>query len=105
MWPSSIRPSLSSEDREVKRKLVKCSPRSYSELIKSDIIGPSGAKTSRPSSLRPSQYFVMKPSREELQAQVEFLAKKKRSVKRKVPDTTPPPPPRAAMRLEARSRS
>ena len=101
MWPSGIRPSLSSKDREVKRKLVKCSSRTYSELIKSDIPGPSGVKSSRPSSLRLSQSFVMKPSREELQAQVEFLAKKKRSVKRKVPAT----PLRAAMRLEARSRS
>ena len=69
----------------MKRKLVKCSSRTYFKLIRSDIRGPSGAKSSRPSSLRPSQSFVMKPSREELQAQVEFLAKKKRSVKRKVP--------------------
>ena len=84
MWPSGTLPSLSSEDREVKRKLVKCSSWTYSELIRSDIRGPSGAKSSRPSSLRPSQSFVIKPSREELQAQVEFLAKKKRSVKRKV---------------------
>ena len=87
MRPSGIRPSLSSEDEEVKRKLVKCSPRTYSELIRSDISRPSGAKSSRPSALRPSQSSVMKPSREELQARVEFLAKKKRSAKRKVPAT------------------
>ena len=62
VWPSGIHPSLSSEDREVKQKFVKCSPRTYSELIKSDIPGPSGAKSSRPSSLRPPQSFVMKPS-------------------------------------------
>ena len=49
MWPSDIRPSLSSEDEEVKRKLVKCIPRTYSELIRSDIPGPFGAKPSRPS--------------------------------------------------------
>ena len=30
VWPLGIRPSLNSEDREVKRKLVKCSPRTYS---------------------------------------------------------------------------
>ena len=68
----------------MKKKFVKCIPRKYSELIRSDIPGPSGAKSSQPSTLRPSQSSVMKPSREELQALVEFLAKKKRSAKRKV---------------------
>ena len=84
MRPSGIRPSLSSEDEEVKRKLVKCSPWTYSKLIRPDIPRSSGAKSSRPSALRPSQSSIMKPSREELQAQVEFLVKKKRSAKRKV---------------------
>ena len=80
----------------MKRKLVKCSPQTYSKLIRSDIPGPSGAKpsrpfepsgakSSRPSALRPPQSSIMKPYREELQAEVEFLAKKKRSSKRKVP--------------------
>ena len=46
VWPSGICPSLNFEDEEVKRKLVKCSPRTYSELIRSDIPGPSGAKPS-----------------------------------------------------------
>ena len=69
----------------MKRKLVKCSPWTYSELIRSDIPRPYGAKSSRPSTLRPSQSSVMKPSREELQARVKFLVKKKRSVKHKVP--------------------
>ena len=68
----------------MKRKLVKCSSRTYSELIRSEIPRPSGAKSSRPSALRPSQSSVMKTSREELQARVEFLVKKKRSAKRKV---------------------
>ena len=79
----------------MRRKLFKCSTWTYSELIRSDIPGPSGAnssrpsepsgvKSSRPSILRPSQSSIMKPSREELQARVEFLAKKKRSAKRKV---------------------
>ena len=69
----------------MKQKLVKCSPRMYSELIRSDIPRPSGAKSSRHFALRPSQSSVMKPSREELQARFEVLAKKKRSAKRKVP--------------------
>ena len=85
MRSSGVHPGLSSEDEEVKRKLVKCSPRMYSELIRLYIPGPSGTKSSRPSTLRPSQSSVMKPSQEELQVRVEFLAKKKRSAKRKVP--------------------
>ena len=39
-----VRPSLSLEDEEVKRRLVKCHPWAYSKLIRSDIPGPSGAK-------------------------------------------------------------
>ena len=79
----------------MKRKLVKCSPQTYFELIRSNIpkpsgakpsqpSEPSGAKSSRPSALRPSQSSVMKPSRKEIQARVEFLTKKKRSAMRKV---------------------
>ena len=73
----------------------------YSELIRSDIPEPFGVNPSQPSALRPSLSFVMKPSCEgpsvvkptweELQARVESLAKKKRSVKRKAQA-----PPRAA---------
>ena len=77
MLPSGIRPGLSSEDEEVKRKLVKCRPKTYFELIRSNILGPSGAepsqlpgpsgvKLSRPSALGPPQSSVMKPSREDL---------------------------------------
>ena len=80
----------------MKRKLVKCRLRTYSELIRLDIPGPFGATPSRPprpsgmklslpSTLGPPQSSVMKPSREEFQARVEFLAKKKRSAKCKVP--------------------
>ena len=55
-----IRPDLSIEDRVVKRKLAKCLPRAYSELIRSDIPGSSGSKSSHPATLRPSPPSVMK---------------------------------------------
>ena len=93
MRSSGIRPDLSPEDREVKRKLAKCLPRAYSELIRSDIPGSSGSKSSRPPTLRPSPPSVMKFSHErppvvkltkgELQALVETLSRRPRSVKRK----------------------
>ena len=93
VWSSGTRPGLSPEDEEVKRKLAKCRQRVYSELIRSDILGSSGVSPSRSSASRLSLPFVMKtsregpsvvkPTREELQARVESLAKKKRSVKRK----------------------
>ena len=103
-WPSGARPDLSPEDEEVKWKLVKCASRAYSELIRSDIPGPSGARPARLRFLRPYPISVMKPSlppvsksssssvlepfmakptRGELQALLEVLAKKKRNVKRK----------------------
>ena len=94
MRSSGIRPDLSPEDGVVKRKLAKCLPRAYSELIRSDIPGSSGSKSSRPSTLRPSPPFVMKFSHDrppvvkttkgELQARVETLS---RSVKRKPLDS------------------
>ena len=103
--PSGIRPDLSSEDKEVKRQLAKCLPHVYSELIRSDILRPSSVNPSRPPALRPSLPSVMKPSREgssavkptreELQARVESLAKKKRSVKHKA---QAPPESRLAIR-------
>ena len=77
----------------MKRKLAKCHPWVYSELIRLDIPRPSGMSPSRALASRPSPPFVtktshegpsvMKPTREELQAQVESLEKKKRSVKLK----------------------
>ena len=83
MWPSGIQPGLSPEDKDVKRKLVKCPPLAYSKLIRSNIPGPSGSKSSRPPALRPSPLSIMKsrhegppavkPSREELWARVEVL--------------------------------
>ena len=93
MLPSGIRPDLSFGDEEVKQQLAKCLSWAYSELIRSNIPRPSGVNPSRPLTLRPSLPSVMKPSRErpyavkptreELQARVDSLTKKKRSVKRK----------------------
>ena len=94
---SGIRPDLSPEDRVVKRKLAKSLPRAYSKLIRSDIPGSSGSKSSRPATLRPSPPFVMKfshdgppvvkPTKGELQARVEMLSRRSRSVKRKPLDS------------------
>ena len=92
LLPSSVCPDLTPEDREVKRRLGKCRPWAYSELIKSNLPGSSGVS---PSSSPPSKSpplpametspggsLVVKPTRGELRARVELLAKKK-SVKRK----------------------
>ena len=100
MWPG-----LSPEDEDVKRRLVRCHPQEYSELIRLDIPGSSGAKPARHPILRSSPSSVMKPSlppisksspsfaleplitkptRGELRAHLEVLAKKKMSVKRKL---------------------
>ena len=90
----------------MKRKLVRCALRAYSELIMSDILGPFGARPARLPFLRSSPLSVMKssvsksslpsalepliakPTRGELRARMEVLEKKKRSVKRK-PPTSP----------------
>ena len=95
----------------MKRKLVKCAPRAYSELIKSDIPGSSGARPARLHFLRSSPLTVMKPpvpkssspsvsepltakpTRGELWSRLEVLAKKKRSVKRKPPSSPQGCPP------------
>ena len=97
MRSSGIRPDLSPKDRVVKQKLAKCLPRPYSELIRSDIPGSSGLKSSRPSTLRPLPPSVMKfshdrppvvkPTKGELQARVETLSRRSRSVKRKPLDS------------------
>ena len=94
---SGIRPDLNPEDKIVKRKLAKCLPRAYSELIRSDIPGSSGSRSSRPATLRPSPPSVMKfshdgppvvkPTKEELLARVETLSRRSRSVKRKPLDS------------------
>ena len=92
-----IRPDLSPEDKIVKRKLAKCLPRAYSELIRSDIPESSGSRSSRPTTLRPSPPSVMKfshdgppvvkPTKEELQARVETLSRRSQSVKQKPLDS------------------
>ena len=94
---SGIRPSLSPEDEVVNRKLATCLPRAYSELIRSDIPGSSGLRSSRPATLRPSPPSIMKfshdgppvfkPTKGELLAWVETLSRRSRSVKRKAPDS------------------
>ena len=91
MRSSGIHPDLSPEDREVKQKLAKCLPRAYFELIRSNILRSSSLKSSRPHTLRPSPPSVMKfsherspvvkPTKGELQARVETLSKRPRSVK------------------------
>ena len=90
---SGIHPGLSPEDEEVKRNLANFRSRVYFDLIRLDIPGPSNVSHSQAPASRPSLPFVMKtsregplvvkPTREELKALVETLAKKKRSVKRK----------------------
>ena len=94
--PSGIRPDLAPEDKEVKRQLGKCHPRAYSDLITSDIPNSSDVSPSCFSYLRspppPTMEIssegplAVKPTREELQARVELLANKRRSVKRKAQD-------------------
>ena len=94
---SGIRPDLSPEDEVVKLKLAKCLPRTYSELIRSDIPGSLGLRSSRPATLRPSYPSVMKfshvgppvakPTKGELLAWVEMLSRRTRSVKRKTSDS------------------
>ena len=61
VWSSGARPNLNPEDEEVKRKLVKCAPHVYSELIRSDIPRSSGARPARLPFLRSSPLSVMKP--------------------------------------------
>ena len=94
--PSGIRPDLTPEDREVKRQMGKCRPQAYSDMIKSNLPGslrvsPSSSPRSKSPPLpametSPGGPLVMKPTRGELRARVELLAKKKRSVKRRAQD-------------------
>ena len=60
MWPLGAQPDLSPKDKEVKQKLVRYALRAYSELIRSDIPGSSGARPARLPFLRSCPLFVMK---------------------------------------------
>ena len=94
---SGVRPDLSPEDKVIMQELAKCSPRTYSELIRSDIPGPSSLRSTRSVTLRPSPPFVMKfspvgssvakPTKGEILARVETLSQKSRSVNRKTSDS------------------
>ena len=57
---SGVRPDLSLEDNVIAQELAEYSPRPYSELIKSDIPGPSSLRSTRSTALRPSPPSVMK---------------------------------------------
>ena len=91
MLPSGIHPDLTPEDSEVKRQLDKYRPRAYFDLIRSNILGfssvsPSCSPHSRSPPLpametTPGRPLTVKPTLRELQALVELLAKKRRSVK------------------------
>ena len=92
---SGARIDLSAEDNAIALALAECSPRSYAELIKSDIPGPSSSRSAHSVVLRPSPPFTMKvspigpsaakPTKGELLAQLEMLSRKPRSLKRKTP--------------------
>ena len=94
---SGVFPDLNPKDKVVKRELVKCLLHTYSELIRSNILGSSGSRSSRPSTLRPPPPSVIelshdgppatKPTKGELLARVETLSRKSRSVKRKTMDS------------------
>ena len=94
---SSVRPNLSPEDNVMAQELAECSPRPYSELIRSDIPGPSSLRSTRSAALKPSPPSAMKfspvgpsaakPTKGELLARVETLSRKSRSVKRKTSDS------------------
>ena len=94
---SGVRPDLSPEDNVIAQELAECSPRPYSELIKSDISGPSSLRSTRSAALKPSPPSAMKfslvgpsaakPTKGELLARVEMLSRKSRSRKRKTSDS------------------
>ena len=94
---SGVRPGLSPEDNVIAQELAECSPRPYSELIRSDIPGPSSLRSTSSAALRPSPPSVMKfspvgpsaakPTKGELLARVETLSRKSRSVERKTSDS------------------
>ena len=94
---SGVRPDLSPKDNVIAQELAECSPRPYSELIRSDIPGPSSLRSTRSAALRPSPPSTMKfspvgpsaskPIKGDLLARVETLSRKSWSVKQKTSDS------------------
>ena len=94
---SGVRLDLSPEDNIIAQELDECSPRPYSELIRSDIPRPSSLRSTRSAALRPSPPSAMKfslvgpsaakPTKGELLARVETLSRKSQSMKRKALDS------------------
>ena len=83
---SGARIDLSAEDNVITLALAECPPRPYSELIKSDVPGPSSLRSARSAVLRPSPPSTMKisligpsatkPTKGELLARLETLSRK-----------------------------
>ena len=94
---SGVRTDLSPKDKVITQELAKCSPHTYSKLIRSDIPEPSSLRSTRSVALRPSPPSAMKfspigpsvakPTKGELLARVETLSRKSQSVKRKTSDS------------------
>ena len=59
---SGARIDLSAEDNVIALALAECPPRPYTELIKSDIPGPSSSRSTRSAALRPSPPSFMRVS-------------------------------------------
>ena len=83
---SGFRPDLSPKDNVIAHELAECSPRPYSELIRSDIPAPSSLRSTRFAALRPSPTSAMKfspvgpcvakPIKGELLDRVETMSRK-----------------------------
>ena len=92
---SGARIDLSAEDNAIVLALARCPARTYAELIKSDIPGPSSSRSARSAAFRPSPSSTMRvspigpsaanPTKGELLDQLETLSRMPRSVKRKTP--------------------
>ena len=90
---SGVRLDFNPKDNVIAQELAECSSRPYSELIRSNILGPSSLRSTRSTALSPSPPSAMKfspvgpsaakPTKGELLALVEMLSRKSRSVKQK----------------------
>ena len=89
---------LSDEDNVVALALMKCSARSYAELIKSNIPSSSGLMSARSSASRPPPPFALgvssfgptaaAPTRGEILVHLGATSRKPRSEKRKNPNSS-----------------